>query len=116
MTKFRVGEKVIRTEEDRLGIVVKIYSDYESWFGPYPELYEVKFNGGLIERGFLPHGLERAQLVTKTGKPRAVLKAHVVSEAKSISNKIKEYGKGNKDTCLKLALIVVRSILRDSLR
>lgn len=64
--KFKVGDRVLRRAcpevcwyetKDRTGRVVRRFSDHESHFGPYPELYEVEFEDGKKEV-FLPHGIE----------------------------------------------------------
>ena len=69
---FTVGERVKRLEDvykpkSRMmfGVVTKKYSDYESQFGPYPELYEVQWDDGKIGKGYLPHGLHKAIKGTK---------------------------------------------------
>ena len=66
MTKFQLGSLVSRRKnvfdpKSKLlhGIVTEIYSDYTSLQGPYPELYEVTWSNGMIERGFLLHGLDK---------------------------------------------------------
>jgi hypothetical protein len=64
MKKWQIGDRVCRHEDvyDRssallVGTVIDCYSDDESRFGPYPELYEVEWDGGIRARGFLRHGL-----------------------------------------------------------
>jgi hypothetical protein len=65
--KFNKGDLVLRRadvfdERSRLmtGTVTDAYNDYASRFGPYPELYEVTWDDGSVERGYLPHGLSPA--------------------------------------------------------
>ena len=62
--KLNIGDRVCRYEDvyDHssqllVGTVIDRYSDYTSRFGPYPELYEVEWDGGIRKRGYLPHGL-----------------------------------------------------------
>jgi len=68
--KFKVGDLVQRpTEIDTLGIgkVIKAYSKQAKKYcygygtplvlGPYPELYDIKWENGLISKGYLPHGI-----------------------------------------------------------
>jgi hypothetical protein len=67
--KFKLNDRVSRLEnvfdqKSKLkhGRIVKVYSQkaYRAGgivLGPYPELYDVKWSEGNIERGFLPHGL-----------------------------------------------------------
>ncbi|KKM67021.1 hypothetical protein LCGC14_1475370 [marine sediment metagenome] len=52
----------------RFGIVIKRYSRPEKKYanlgitlGPYPELYDVKWDDGSFEEGFLPHGIDKVQ-------------------------------------------------------
>ncbi len=66
MATFRVGDTVMRLTDVydakskmRTGIVLERYSDNQSRFGPYPELYAVRWEDGTEQRGFLPHGLLR---------------------------------------------------------
>lgn len=69
--KFKIGDRVRReiniydpSKGMRYGKVVQCYSKPErklspgSTLGPYPELYEVLWDDGTVERGFLPHGLD----------------------------------------------------------
>ncbi len=48
----------------KYGTVIKCYSrpakKYSSGYilGPYPELYDVKWDNGEIKEGYLPHGIE----------------------------------------------------------
>ncbi len=67
--KFKIGDTVYRPREVyapisqwkmREGIIIKVYSDFESRFGPYPELYSVFWWDTLtLEKGYLPHGLTK---------------------------------------------------------
>lgn len=72
MDKFKVGDGVRRElitmtgqRAIRVGIVSKRYSEPERKtgsgpvLGPYEELYEVVWNDGTTEKGFLPHGLDK---------------------------------------------------------
>jgi len=63
--RWRIGDRVCRHEDVfnrsstlMVGTVIERYSDTVSKFGPYPELYEVEWDGGIRQRGFLPHGLD----------------------------------------------------------
>lgn len=38
------------------GVVTKVYSKYGGFF--YPELYDVQFDNGKFQQGYLPHGLQ----------------------------------------------------------
>lgn len=65
MSRWKVGDRVCRHEDvyDRssgllCGTVIRVYSDFESEFGPYRELYEVEWDGWIRQCGFLPHGLD----------------------------------------------------------
>ena len=66
MNRFQVGDRVVRRvnvydESSRLmhGLVSRIYSDYDSQFGSYPELYEVAWDHKPgVSSGFLRHGLD----------------------------------------------------------
>lgn len=80
MIKWRIGDRVCRNTDvyDQsssllCGTVINRYSDYTSRFGPYPELYEVEWDGGIRQRGFLPHGLDalaaRVPVVSEEPKP-----------------------------------------------
>lgn len=69
---WRIGDRVSRRidvydESSRLltGTVVDAYSDHDSRFGSYPELYEVEWDGGRRERGFLRHGLAPLSVLPK---------------------------------------------------
>ena len=67
--KFNIGDNVSRyidiydkSKGLKVGKIIRRYSEPQrqySYFtlGPYPELYEVKWNNGETEKGFLPHGL-----------------------------------------------------------
>ena len=63
--KLHVGDAVCRLADvydnsSRMlhGVVIKCYRDDASRFGPYPELYAVRWDDGREQRGFLPHGLD----------------------------------------------------------
>lgn len=63
MTRFRVGDRVQRhsnvmdlTSRLMRGRVIRVYSD-TSQFGHYPELYDVEWDHGKTDGGYLPHGL-----------------------------------------------------------
>lgn len=43
--------------DGKRGIVLERYSDYVSKYGPYPELYAVRWSDGTEHRGYLWHGL-----------------------------------------------------------
>jgi hypothetical protein len=69
MTVFEIGESVTRRvdvydEHSRLryGGVTDIY-EKTSKYGHYPELYEVQWQDGTVEKGFLPHGLHRSDVL-----------------------------------------------------
>lgn len=62
--RFKIGQRVVRCENvydqtSRLmhGVIIDRYSRMDYRFGPYPELYAVEWDDGLVQRGFLPHGL-----------------------------------------------------------
>ena len=65
MNKFKEGELATHHVLDRKGRVIRteivtitrVYSDYSSQFGPYPELYEITHPDGRTTKGWLPHGL-----------------------------------------------------------
>lgn len=70
-TKFIIGDRVKREidifkvdSEFKYGKIIKVYSEpikkYRGGLvlGPYPELYEVLWDSGQTEKGFLPHGLD----------------------------------------------------------
>jgi len=67
---FKIGQKVKReidvfnkSKGLKFGTVIRRYSQPEIKYseslisGPYPELYEVQWDSGIKEKGFLPHGL-----------------------------------------------------------
>lgn len=63
--KFEVGDRVQRhvnvydrSSKLMRGVVVRRYADNYSRYGPYPELYEVEWDCGHNQEGFLPHGLQ----------------------------------------------------------
>ena len=64
-TVHKVGDRVkrhfrqpgTRKWQEKFGTVTEIYSDYESRFGPCPELYRVRWDDGTESGGYLPHGL-----------------------------------------------------------
>ena len=65
MRRWKIGDRVCRHDDvyNRRsallkGTVVDVYADHTSRLGPYPELYEVEWDGGVRQRGFLRHGLE----------------------------------------------------------
>ncbi len=69
MGSFKPGDRVSRNidiynpeKSDKHGVVTRKYNEPEKTvgeitLGPYPILYEVKWDNGRIERGFLPHGI-----------------------------------------------------------
>jgi hypothetical protein len=67
---FEVGDRVERpvNVHDRrwrlkYGVVVERYSDMKARFGPYPELYAVKWDGdGRESRGYFRHGLRASEI------------------------------------------------------
>lgn len=65
MNKFKLGDRVTRLTnvydpKSKLmhGEIIEVYSDYKSKFGPYPELYVVRWDDKTENRGYLPHGLD----------------------------------------------------------
>lgn len=66
--KFAIGDRVQRrvdvmslTSGYRRGTVIARYRDYSKFHNPklnYPELYQVEWDDGQVEKGFLPHGLQ----------------------------------------------------------
>lgn len=65
MITFKIGERVKRIvwfSEEKIelkkGVVINCYSETKKG-GYYPELYKVKWDNGVIEKGFLPHGLRK---------------------------------------------------------
>ncbi len=57
---YKNGDRVKR--DGKTGTVIQCYSrpikHYGDFaLGPYPELFDVKWDNGEIETGFLPHGL-----------------------------------------------------------
>ena len=68
--KFKIGDRVKREidiynrmEGFKFGIITLRYSRPEDQYGditlgPYKELYDVLWDDGKAERGFLPHGLD----------------------------------------------------------
>jgi hypothetical protein len=65
-TAFQAGDRVQRhvdvyDHRSRLrhGAVVCVYGKRSERFGIYPELYDVQWDDGRVEHGFLPHGLSR---------------------------------------------------------
>ena len=69
--KFKIGDRVIREIDIynpdlgiKKGTVTNRYSKPLKRFpsgtvlGPYDELYEVHWDNGKLEEGFLPHGLD----------------------------------------------------------
>jgi len=73
-TKFQVGDVVSRRQDVHnihsplmFGKVTRCYSrpaeriGEDLILGPYPELYDVRWEGGFIDaKGYLPHGLDPA--------------------------------------------------------
>ena len=70
MPKFSLGDRVTRPKDvygdhsDKLhGVIVEVYSRYDTPTGDYPELYAVRWDNTDQRKepanGFLPHGLER---------------------------------------------------------
>jgi hypothetical protein len=68
MPKFHKGELAHRPIIDpfttkvigrEIVTITDVYSDYNSRFGNYPELYEITRPNGEVMRGFLPHGLDK---------------------------------------------------------
>lgn len=73
MTKYQIGDKVRReinindpSKGYKYGKIIKIYSKEATYYpfskitlGPYKELYKVKWDNGIIENGFLPHGIDK---------------------------------------------------------
>lgn len=66
MNKFNVGDRVTRRENVydsssnlMRGSVVRVYAIQNTKFGPYPELYEVRWDNGSVKGGYLPHGLDK---------------------------------------------------------
>jgi hypothetical protein len=69
--KFKTGDLVCRRRDVfddhspfMFGTVTEVYSDYDSPYGPYPELYEVTWDGGKVVRSYLPHGLNSVDRTT----------------------------------------------------
>ncbi len=72
VTKFKIGDRVCRRADIynpkspyNFGTVYAVYSKPREnvgdlILGPYPELYKVRWDNGVEEQGFLPHGLEPA--------------------------------------------------------
>lgn len=63
--KFKPGDLVERRSNPmdqesplRYGIIIERYTNYVNTGYYYPELYEVEWSDGQLERGFLPHGLQ----------------------------------------------------------
>jgi hypothetical protein len=54
-TTWKVGDRVKR--DGKTGTVKIVYSNYESSYAPYPELYAVRWDDGEIGLAYLPHGL-----------------------------------------------------------
>ena len=69
--KFNIGDNVSReidiynkSKGLKIGKVIRRYSKPQKQYnnfvlGPYPELYDVKWNNGKIEKMFFPHGLNK---------------------------------------------------------
>ena len=66
MTEFVEHQKVKRPIDPFIprkdwkwshGEVIRVYSNYGTEFGDYPELYDVKWDSGIVGKAFLPHGL-----------------------------------------------------------
>ena len=69
--KFNIGDNVSReidiynkSKGLKIGKIIRRYSKPQKRYsdlmlGPYPELYEVEWNNGKKESGFLPHGLNK---------------------------------------------------------
>jgi len=68
--KHSVGDRVCREKDvfkrnsgKKHGVVSRRYSEprkvisKDVVLGPYPELYEVTWDDGTVEKGFLPHGI-----------------------------------------------------------
>lgn len=58
--KFKIGDRVKRL--NKTGTVTRCYSRGFKFFGsvflgPYPELYDVKWDDGSTGNAYLPHGL-----------------------------------------------------------
>jgi len=72
MIQHSVGDRVSREIDIydpkkglKLGEVIKHYSRPREkygdwWLGPYPNLYDVKWDDGSIGKAFLPHGINPA--------------------------------------------------------
>ena len=70
--KFKINDRVKReiniynrSEGFKFGIITLRYSRPEDQYGditlgPYKELYDVLWDDGKAERGFLPHGLDKS--------------------------------------------------------
>jgi len=71
MYKFKINDRVKRevdifdkTKGYKTGRIIRQYSKPEKKYysglilGPYPELYEVLWDNGIKEKGFLAHGID----------------------------------------------------------
>ena len=66
--KFRIGDRVQRridiygeNSKMKLGTIIDAYSLTHPGLGRhYPELYQVQWDDGKVDAGFLPYGLEPA--------------------------------------------------------
>ena len=63
--KFKVGDRVTRRTDVfnprsklKRGMISKSYQDMSTNRGIYTELYEVTWDDGEVQKGFLPHGLD----------------------------------------------------------
>ena len=73
MKRFKLGDRVKRRRNVykskssmMYGTVIEVYSEPKEVYsggdlvlGPYPELYGVKWDHGMIYRGYLPYGLDK---------------------------------------------------------
>lgn len=56
----REGDSCLDRSPLRRGSIVRRYSRWGTRHGDYPEMYEVRWDSGEIQDGFLPHGLDAA--------------------------------------------------------